>query len=122
MINVNHVVQEFLIKKKYMVKEKIICSAIWYKDLDVKKELPIETFLPKNCDKGVVFCGFRHGQCLYIMVSIYGLKQHEAGEEVQGFLTNKNRFVDREEGAIIFIENGGKLKYSTNLLYSEDLY
>ena len=122
MINVNHVVQEFLIKKKYMVKEKIICSAIWYKDLDVKKELPIETFLPKNCDKGVVFCGFRHGQCLYSMVSIYGLKQHEAGEEVQGFLTNKNRFVDREEGAIIFIENCGKLKYSTNLLYSEDLY
>lgn len=122
MISVNLVIQKCLIKKKDMIKEKIICSAIWYKDLEVKKELPIETFLPKNCDRGVVFCGFRHGQCLYSMVSIYGLRQCEAGEEIQGFLTNKNRFVDRTEGAIIFIENGGKLKYSTDWLYSEDLY
>jgi hypothetical protein len=122
MINVNHVDVKCGVKMKDNLKENIICSAIWYKDLEVKKELPIETFLPKNCDRGVVFCGFRHGQCLYSMVSIYGLRQFEAGEEIQGFLTNKNRFVDRVEGAIIFIENGGKLRYSTNWLYSEDLY
>ena len=57
------------------------------------------------------------------MVAVSGLRQCEAGDEVQGFLTSKNRFVDRTEGAAIALKSGQitALKYG-NLLYSEDLY
>ena len=104
-------------------KETILCSAIWYKHLPlINNEIPKNLFLPKNLDTGILFCGLRHVHCLYQMVAITGKTQHEAGEEVQGFLTSENRFVDREEGAQIHVANGGKLNYSTNQLYSEDLY
>ena len=98
--------------------EKIICSAIWYKDL----KTPV--YRPINVDKGIVFCGHRHPHCLHQMVAMTGMRQAEAGEEIQGFLTNTNRFVDREEGAKIAIESNqiDKLQYSDKLLYSEDLY
>lgn len=65
--------------------------------------------------------GRKIGNCLYSMCAITGLKQHEAGFEIQGFLTNHNRFVDRKEGARLHLLNGGKLHYG-NILYSEDIY
>jgi hypothetical protein len=106
------------------MSERIVCSAIWYKDFPLVKDDPIpDGFIrPFNCDKGIVFCGLRHHNCLYQMVAITGKYQHQAGEEVQGFLTTKNRFVDRKEGAKIHIANGGTLEYSSDTLYSEDLY
>lgn len=118
-INLNSVVRE----KVLTLSEKILCSAIWYKDIELK--LVIEhNVLPKNCDKGVVFCGFRHCHCMYTMCSVTGKRSitSDVGEYVQGFLTNTNRFVDRKEGAKIHCNNGGKLGFSTNELYSEDLY
>lgn len=53
-----------------------------------------------------------------------GKKQCEVGEEIQGFLTNKNRFVDREEAAKIALaaQQIDCLQYSKTKLYSEDLY
>jgi hypothetical protein len=45
----------------------------------------------------------------------------EVGEYVQGFLTNKNRFVDREEAAKIHMANGNEIDFE-NRLFSEDLY
>jgi hypothetical protein len=110
--------------------EKIICSAIWYKDLPLNKisnkesnhTIPDSLIYPINVHQGVVFCGHRHPHCMYLMICLYGLMQHEAGEEIQGFLTSKNRFVDRKEGALIHTANGGILNYSSNSLYSEDLY
>ncbi len=104
------------------MKEYILCSAVWYKELELKKDVPFTSFLPKNLEKGVVFCGFRHAQCIYTKVAITGLRDAESGDSVQGFLTSLNRFVDREEGAKIHILNGGVLKYSNKELYSEDLY
>ena len=103
--------------------ERILCSAIWYKELPLKNPdvLQIKGFAPYNIDRGVVFCGWRHPNCMYQMIAIYDIKNHEAGESIQGFLTSKNRFVDRKEGAEIHIKNGGELNYS-NQLYSEDLY
>jgi hypothetical protein len=107
--------------------ERIQCAANWYKDFPlVMDNFPIGFCRPKNCDRGMVFCGLRHHNCMYQMIAITGLYQHEAGEEIQGFLTNKNRFVDREEGLRIAIaanqvdENnlGNKLIG----LFSEDLY
>lgn len=61
---------------------------------------------------------------MYTMIAITGKRsvEKECGKYIQGFLTSANRFVDRAEGAEIFVASGGTLKYSSNRLYSEDLY
>ena len=106
------------------MKEYILCAAIWYKEIPLKKVIP--GVLPKNCDRGLVVTGHRHGQCMWTMGSLTGLRsvtnaEDGVGEYVQGFLTNTNRFVDRQEGALIAFDadqtNGLK-----ETLYSEDLY
>jgi len=100
--------------------ERILCAAVWFQDIEIKMDIPTESRLPVNCDRGLVFCGYRHYHCLYTMVSVTGLATYEVGEHIQGFLTNRNRFVDREEGGLIHRANG----HSTELddLFSEDLY
>lgn len=108
------------------MEETILCAAIWYKDLPLKKQFEKSLVLPINCDRGIVFCGYRHPHCMYSMCSITGLRSvtnaiDGVGEYVQGFLTSLNRFVNRKEGAEIHIKNGGKLHYNDEL-YSEDLY
>jgi hypothetical protein len=105
-----------------MTSEYILCAAIWYLDIPIKKDIP-ENVRPVNCDRGLVFCGYRHSHCMYTMVSVTGLRsvETEVGEYIQGFLTSKNRFVDREEGAKIHISNGHKIDFE-NRLFSEDLY
>jgi len=97
--------------------EEIICSANWYKDL------PTPAHRPKNIDQGIVFAGLGHVHCLHQMVAMTGLKQHEVNE-IQGFLTNKNRFVDREEAAKIALaaQQIDHLEYSKTKLFSEDLF
>ena len=104
--------------------EQIVCAAIWYKDFPLVKDDPIpDGFIrPFNCERGIVFCGLRHHNCLYQMIAITGKTQHQAGEEIQGFLTTKNRFVDRKEGALIWIAQGGTVEYHSDQLFSEDLY
>ena len=104
--------------------EYILCAAIWYKDIPLKRE--ISGVLPKNCDAGLVVLGHRHGQCMWTMSSLTGLRTCTFGEDcsgdhVQGFLTNKNRFVDRTEGGEIAFAAGqtSELKLT---LFSEDLY
>ena len=108
------------------MKEKIICSAIWYKDFPLIKDEELKGFCrPLNCEKGMVFCGHRHHNCMYQMIAISGKYQHQAGEEIQGFLTNKNRFVNRKEAFVIAEKNNQiiDIKQATsNSLYSEDLY
>lgn len=105
------------------MKEYILCAAIWYKELPLIKPevLRIRGLAPYNVDRGVVFCGWRHPNCLYQKVAITGLRDAESGEYVQGFLTNKNRFVDREEAAIIAFD-AHQIKKEIETLYSEDLY
>lgn len=112
-----------------MKEEIILCAAIWYKDIPIKL-LIISNTLPINCDKGLVFCGHRHGQCMHTMTSVTGLRsvKTEVGNYIQGFLTNKNRFVDRQEAySIAFKANqiiGPNKGYPTNYigLTSEYLY
>jgi hypothetical protein len=111
------------------MEEKILCAAIWYKDLRLQRII-IDNILPVNCDRGLVFCGFRHGHCMHTMTSITGLRSVSSvvGEYTQGFITNKNRFVNRQEAyTIAFNANqiiGPNKGYETNLvgLTSEDIY
>lgn len=119
-MNLLNKIKKIIIKNK---KEYILCAAIWYKEMPIKRDIERDIMLPINCDKGVVFCGYRHSNCMYSMIALTGLRsvETEVGNYVQGFLTSKNRFVDRKEGAKIHIENGNKIDFKTRL-FSEDLY
>jgi len=110
-----------------MIEEKILCAAIWYKDFPLIKdsEIPDGFIRPLNCDRGIVFSGHRHHNCMYQMIAISGKYQHEAGEEIQGFLTSKNRFVNRQEGLEIALRMNQVIDLDDvhgNQLYSENLY
>jgi hypothetical protein len=120
----------WLINKLQMdKKEYIICSAVWYKDLPLVKPEILEPrgFRPYNVDRGVVMSGWRHMNCIYQMCAITGLRDIPAqvGESIQGFLTNTNRFVDREEGyniAELANQLNDRPRGGGRTLYSEDLY
>jgi len=105
-----------------MDKERILVSAIWYKELQNE----ITQLLPSNCDSGIVILGYRHGQCIHTLLSLKGLRTVEkapdsVGKHVQGFLTSKNRFVDRKEAAQIAFD-ANQTKDLKRMLFSEDLY
>lgn len=100
--------------------EKILCAAIWYKDL------PKPFLTCVNTDNGVVLCGHRHGHIIAQMKALTELRtvtfaEDGVGEHEQGFLTNTNRFVNREEAAEIAF-HAGQTTEKLITLYSEDLY
>lgn len=102
------------------VPEYIMCSAIWYRDLETSNLLPF------NKANGIVLCGWRHGNIIAQMKALTDLRtvkngMSSVGEYEQGFLTNKNRFVSREEaGQIAF--NAGQTKELKTYLLSEDVW
>jgi hypothetical protein len=108
--------------------EKILCAAIWYDD--GKKY----HFQPVNINSGIVVSGLRHPHCKVILMAwLYpdwqndtlqeNIKNEVNRKEVQGFITSKQRFVDRREALTIAIlaQQITEAKYG-NQLYSEDLY
>lgn len=100
--------------------EYIICAANHYDDGSE------QVHKPKNIKTGFVICGHRHHNCIDIFAKIVGFPYSEEAfkilrTEEQGFLTNTNRFVDREEaGEIAFA--AGQTKELIKRLHSEDLY
>ena len=104
-------------------QEYILCAAIWYKEIPLIKPdcLSERGQNPYNVDRGAVFCGWRHFNCIMIKSAITGLRDAECGEFEQGFLTNKNRYVDRKEGGQIAFD-AGQTKELKKTLFSEDLY
>lgn len=105
------------------MQERIYSAAIWYKDL------PTAKWLPSNVDKGVVVVGHRHGDIITTVVNLLGKRTCTNGEDCtgdseQGFYTNKDRYVDREEAMHIAIASGQVVVTNTEVfqLYSEDLY
>ena len=105
--------------------EYIIASAIWYKDL------PSQDYLPKNVNKGVVVLGHRHHNCIDTVKNLSGLRTVKlspdgVGDTIQGFLTNKNNFVDRKEAMEIALSANQveeeKLYNQKIGLFSEDLW
>jgi len=98
-------------------QEYIICAANWYKVPTSKSE-----HLPKNIDYGIVVCGRRHHNIFATVAKISEDFMHDTKRVCeQGFLTSKDRWVDRKEaGEIAF-----KAEQTTELrtcLFSEDLY
>lgn len=111
------------------IQEYILCAANHYIfDQEASFELVRVEWLrtrgisPYNITEGIVLCGWRHTCIIAQMNSLTGLKQYET-TEVQGFLTSKNRFVDRKEAMIIAKERGQVAQdHDSVVLYSEDLY
>lgn len=94
--------------------EYIICAALWYKTDEVF------VHQPKNIDKGIVFAGRRHHNC-FIPLSI-AFPQRDKNSVEQGFLTSKDRFVNRQEAAEIAFAAGQIKDEANGCLFSEDLY
>ena len=78
------------------MKEEIICASIWFPDFEMNHP----------CQVGGLLMSVAQFNAL--PKSILPLHKY-----VQGFLTNKNRFLDRKEAHKLFAEPE---------LYSEDLY
>lgn len=101
-------------------KEYILCSAIHFND---NKQ---HVHQPKNIDIGFVVCGRRHHNCFatFPAVGVTKPDRIERMDEVQGFLTNTDRFVDREEGLEIARAADQILpnRNPTKRLFSEDLW
>jgi hypothetical protein len=110
-------VLEFLKKKEC---EYILCAAIWFDD---GKEYPHQ---PLNINSGLVLCGFRHS-CIFSQLGGLVGERKALGihEKEQGFLTSKNRFVDRMvamELAYTAKQVPNEVWSTCKELYSEDLY
>ena len=90
--------------------EYVMCAAI---HIDNDQDYVHKPF---NIDKGLVYCGWRH----HNIIEMFNYSVIE-GIETQGFLTNKNRFLNREEAAILAKENG-QYNGDHEELYSEDVW
>lgn len=112
--------EELKRRRKLVKQEYLLCSAIWYKEFVTQKSLP------KNCNKGIVICGWRHGNIIHSVLALTGKRtvtygENSVGEHEQGFLTNENRFVDRvEAGKVAF--KSKQIKYEKKYLFSEDVW
>ena len=93
----------FICIKNKNMEEFIICSVVKFDGHNV--------------------CGRRHSDC-YNILKIFVTKELLPGQDCQGFLTSKNRFVDRVEGLKIAKEND-QIWHDMEVkefLTSEDLY
>ena len=114
--------------------EYIACSAIYYPH-DV-----VYNAQPKNIESGFVSLGHRHFNCREQLVHRFypnweseftkpteeQVRVKVLRSEIQGFLTNTNRFVDREEALSIALNADQILENRehglTDELFSEDIY
>lgn len=114
-------------------QEIILCAAIHFATDDV-----LQHHQPINITTGMVLCGHRHACIFGQYAGMFVKDRRDIGitELSQGFLTNKNRYVEREEAAII-ARDAGQLTNITHdwskvkddewgtfhaRLFSEDLY
>ena len=95
----------------------IICAAIWFNDGKKHKHQP------RNIDSGFVVAGRRHHNVFLTVADIKDVPYKDYGysENIQGFLTSDDRFVNRKEAGQIAFDAGQTAKL-TECLFSEDLY
>lgn len=99
--------------------EYIICAANWYQT-ERKHD-----HQPENVEQGFVICGRRHHN-IFHDVALMNSRNHDKVVALnntceQGFLTSKNRWVDRKEAGEIALK-AGQITKATPVLFSEDLY
>lgn len=110
--------------------EYILCAAIWYQD-KIKRKLQ-----PRNVESGIVVGGWRHGNCIIMLKTMFydnwqnnedenQKRIHVLNNQLQGFITNEGNFIDRKDGLKMALKMNQHLTpdkvYGTDL-YSEDLY
>ena len=98
-----------------MSDEKVLCAAIWFNDGQHYYHQPT------NIPSGFVISGWRHGSILMVAKAMNC--KISPNDQVQGFITSKNRFLNRKE-AREFVLSTGQLQTTEfgDELYSEDLY
>lgn len=108
-----------------MQKEYIICSAIW---ININEIFPHQ---PNNITNGLVVCGHRHHNCFIIISNLNDKIKGDINDSklnnknIQGFLTNTNRFVNRYEAFEIAIGADQVIinkERNIKKLFSEDIY
>lgn len=93
--------------------EYIICAAIHFDDgINYLHQ-------PNNIETGLVMCGRRHHNIWYNWAQVSQGKTKR--KDTQGFVTSKDRFVNRKEGAAIAFA-AGQISKPNDCLFSEDLY
>lgn len=101
--------------------EYILCAAIHYDD----GEINIKRRCKNYPETGIVIGGFRHPDVIGVLPT-NNLKRNDGKmyECTQGFITNKGRFVNREEAYMIAKKADQLLNdfEGKNYLFSEDIY
>lgn len=96
--------------------EYVMCAANYYDDGDD------HPFQPYNIDKGFVICGWRHPNTGHSYLAAN--KDAKRWDDcTQGFLTTKNRFLNRADAEVL-VRSNGQLKngVQSGELTSEDLW
>lgn len=101
--------------------EYLMCAAIWF---DTGKTPQDPRVLPRNKKDGFLICGRRHHNCYGTLFSLLG---HIGAREVEhkgveGFLTSRDRFLDRKEAQEFGTETGQVTSIIGSTLTSEDLW
>jgi hypothetical protein len=98
-------------------KEYILCAAIFLNNPDCIRH-------HYNNYHGIIICGYRRNDCIIILNEL----KNKDGLQLQGFLTSRNRFVERNEAYKIAKEANQIITKKEaphnppGILYSEDLY
>ena len=95
------------------MKEYILCAAIYINDDTVY------VHQPKNIDTGIVICGRRHHNC-FTTLALTDITR-KSNKLIQGFVTSKDRFLNRRDSAIVAYKVR-QIKEPSDTLISEDLY
>lgn len=103
-------------RSEKIIKEYILCAAVHFDD-GFKYE-----HMPTNITSGFVICGRRHHNCFATVAAINNVPlSKDVYKSVQGFMTNTDRFVNREEAAKIAY-NAKQISEERDMLFSEHLY
>lgn len=106
-------------------KEYVAFSAVWFKTYPRLKKIDNAFVLPLNLTTGLVFYGLCHAHCYYTACEVSGKRTCQLGDREEGFVTNKNKFVNREEAFIIAVKQNQILDLNNTrgkTLYSEDIF
>ena len=96
-------------------QEYLLCAAIHYND-GKKYE-----HQPKNITSGIVVCGRRHHNCYITLASLLGDKYDVKLTHNQGFVTSKDRYLERKEAAQVAYKCG-QISNEQKTIFSEDVW